>query len=61
MASNQTYTVSVDQFQVDRNNLGWMERTVAAIRGRWPKVWLHKIECPCCGKVTFHRAVRRKN
>lgn len=60
MASDQIYSVSVDQFQVDRNNLGLFERLIAVMRGRWPKVWLHKMECPCCGKVTFHRAVRNK-
>jgi hypothetical protein len=60
MASDQrTYQVRVDHMLVDRNNLGLAGRLAAAIRGRWPKVMLHKIECPCCGKLTFHRAVQK--
>jgi hypothetical protein len=61
MASDQrTYQVRVDHMLVDRNNLGLVGRLAAACRGRWPKVILHKIECPCCGKLTFHRAVQRQ-
>ncbi len=61
MASDQrSYQIQVDKFLVDRNNLGWVGRLAAAVTGRWPKVLLHKIECPCCGKVTFHRAVQKQ-
>lgn len=60
MNSNQrTYQVEVDQFLVDRNDLSWVGRLAAVATGRWPKVLLHKMECPCCGKVTFHRAVQK--
>jgi hypothetical protein len=60
MANDQpTYQVKVDRLLVDRNNLGWVGRFAAAINGRWPKVLLHKMECPCCGKVTFHRAIQK--
>lgn len=65
MASEQkTYPITVDSFLVDRNDLGPFGRFAALLVGKWPKVWLHKIECPCCGKVTFHRSVgeqRRSN
>ena len=56
MASDQTYRISVDQLLVDRNDLGLFGRFAATLAGKWPKERLHKIECPCCGKVTFHRA-----
>ena len=55
----QTYEVEVDQFLVDRNDLSLVGRIAAVATGRWPKVLLHKVECPCCGKVTFHRAVEK--
>lgn len=62
MASDQqTYAIGVDEFFVDRRNLGLIERVTAVVNGKWPKVKLHKIECPCCRKVTFHRAVQRNN
>jgi hypothetical protein len=61
MSSDQpTYQVSVDQYLVERNDLRMIERLAALTIGKWPKVWLHSIECPCCGKVTFHRAVHKK-
>jgi hypothetical protein len=60
MSSDQpSYQVQVDQLLVNRNNLGLVERLAAILRNRWPKVLLHKIECPCCGKLTFHRAIQK--
>ena len=62
MSSDQrTYQVKVDQLLVDRNNLSWVERLAAVLNGKYPKVLLHKIECPCCGKPTFHRALQQQN
>lgn len=61
MSKPQTYAVGVGEFLVDRRNLGLAERITAVVTGHYPKVRLHKIECPCCGKVTFHRAVQRSN
>ena len=54
-SDQRTYQVSVEALRVDRNDLGPLERVAAVVNGRWPKVLLHKIACPCCGKTTFHR------